>query len=227
MHILLIEDDKMMAKNISNILTKEKMLVDVSNMGADGFEIGTIYDYDLIILDLMLPDMSGIDVLKKLRNAKIKTPVLILSGVSSPDKKVQGFLEGADDYLTKPFDKDELVARIKAIVRRSAGYSKSVLKFGDLEIDLNSKTVSIAGTPVHLTSKEFAIIELLALRPGNTLTKEQFLNHLYSGMDEPEVKIIDVFICKLRKKLQTVSGGKEYIGTIWGRGYILQDPDKK
>ena len=227
MRVLLIEDDKSMAENISTILSKEGMVVDVSNLGEDGSEYGKLYDYDIIILDLMLPDMDGFEVLKRLRMSKISTPVLILSGLTAPDKKVRGFMDGADDYLTKPFDKAELIARIKAIVRRSQGHSKSVINVGRLEINLDSKTVSVDGEIVHLTGKEFSILELLALRQGTTLNKEQFLNHLYSGMDEPELKIIDVFICKLRKKLKKATGGEDYIGTIWGRGYLLQEPDKK
>ena len=226
MRVLLIEDDKAMAQNINTILSKEGMVVDVSNLGEDGSEYGKSYDYDIIILDLLLPDMDGFDVLKQLRANKVNTPVLILSGLTGPDKKVKGFMDGADDYLTKPFDKAELIARIKAIVRRSQGHSKSVIKVGRLEINLNSKTLSVDGEPVHLTGKEFSILELLALRQGTTLNKEQFLNHLYSGMDEPELKIIDVFICKLRKKLQKATG-EDYIGTIWGRGYLLQDPHEK
>ena len=226
MRVLLIEDDKSMAHSINTILSKEGMVVDVSNLGEDGSEYGKLYDYDIIILDLMLPDMDGFEVLKQLRMGKVNTPVLILSGLTALDKKVQGFMDGADDYLTKPFDKSELIARIKAIVRRSQGHAKSIINVGKLEINLNSKTVSVAGEPVHLTGKEFAILELLALRQGTTLNKEQFLNHLYSGMDEPELKIIDVFICKLRKKLQKATG-QDYIGTIWGRGYLLQDPDAK
>ena len=225
MRVLLVEDDKSMAQNINLILSKEGMVVDVSNFGEDGIEIGKLYDYDIIILDLMLPDMDGFEVLKKLRAGKVMTPVLILSGLSASDKKVKGFLDGADDYLTKPFDKAELVARIRAIVRRSQGHAKSIINVGKLEINLDSKTVSVGGKVVHLTMKEFAILELLALRKGTTLSKEQFLNHLYNGMDEPELKIIDVFICKLRKKLEEATGGDDYIGTIWGRGYLLQDPE--
>jgi two-component system cell cycle response regulator CtrA len=194
-------------------------------MGEDGLDMGKVYDYDMIILDLMLPDMDGYDVLKNLRNSKIETPILILSGLTELDNKIKGLGFGADDYLTKPFDKRELQARIQAISRRSKGHAQNTIDLGRLEVNLDSRTVEIDGKMVHLTGKEYGIIELLALRKGMTLTKEAFLNHLYNGMDEPEIKIIDVFICKLRKKLEDASGGSNYIETVWGRGYVLRDPD--
>ena len=151
-------------------------------------------------------------------------PILILSGLNEADNKIKGLGVGADDYLTKPFDKRELVARIQAIVRRSKGHADSVIKTGKLEVNLDARTVEVDSKPVHLTGKEYGIRELLALRKGTTLTKEMFLNHLYGGMDEPELKIIDVFVCKLRKKLSQASEGELYIETVWGRGYVLRDP---
>ena len=172
----------------------------------------------------MLPDMDGYEVLRRLRAAKVKTPILILSGLTEPDQKVKGLGFGADDYLTKPFDKGELVARIQAIVRRSKGYSESIIRTGKIAVNLDTRTVEVNGQPLHLTGKEYGILELLSLRKGTTLTKEMFLNHLYGGMDEPELKIIDVFVCKLRKKLSTATGGENYIETVWGRGYVLRDP---
>jgi len=168
--------------------------------------------------------MHGYDVLKKLRVAKVETPILILSGMSEPDDKVRGLGFGADDYMTKPFDKRELVARIHAIVRRSKGHSQSIIKTGKLTVNLDSRAVEVEGQRLHLTGKEYAMLELLSLRKGTTLTKEMFLNHLYGGMDEPELKIIDVFICKLRKKLANATGGENYIETVCGRGYVLRDP---
>ena len=169
--------------------------------------------------------MHGYDVLKKLRTAKVGTPVLILSGMSEMDSKVRALGFGADDYVTKPFHRDELVARIHAIVRRSKGHSQSVIRTGKIAVNLDAKTVEVDGSRVHLTGKEYAMLELLSLRKGTTLTKEMFLNHLYGGMDEPELKIIDVFICKLRKKLSLACGGANYIETVWGRGYVLRDSD--
>ena len=136
----------------------------------------------------------------------------------------KGFGFGADDYLTKPFHREELVARIHAIIRRSKGHSQSVIKTGRVAVNLDAKTVDVEGKAVHLTGKEYQMLELLSLRKGTTLTKEMFLNHLYGGMDEPELKIIDVFICKLRKKLAEATGGDNYIETVWGRGYVLRDP---
>ena len=227
MRVLLIEDDYAVSQSVEAILKKEGMVVDTTDDGEDGLDCGKLYDYDIIILDLNLPGMNGYEVLKSLRNAKIKTPVLILSGLYEPDKKVKGLGYGADDYLAKPFDKAELLARIQAVVRRSKGHSNSVIRTGDVEIDLDTQTVTVRGKTLHLTGKEYGIMELLSLRKGATLNKDQFLNHLYGGIDEPELKIIDVFICKLRKKLEKASGGKNYIETVWGRGYVLRDPDEK
>jgi two-component system cell cycle response regulator CtrA len=224
MRVLLVEDDTSTAKSIELMLKSEGFIVDSTDLGEDGLEIGKLYDYDIIILDLMLPDIDGYEVLRRLRSARVRTPILILSGLSEPDKKVRGLGFGADDYLTKPFDKGELVARIQAIVRRSKGFSESVIRTGKLLVNLDTRTVEVEGQPLHLTGKEYGILELLSLRKGTTLTKEMFLNHLYGGMDEPELKIIDVFVCKLRKKLASATGGDNYIETVWGRGYVLRDP---
>lgn len=224
MRVLLVEDDSSTAKSIELMLKSEGYVIDTTDLGEDGLEIGKLYDYDIIILDLMLPDMDGYEVLKALRAAKVETPILILSGLTELDNKIKGLGFGADDYLTKPFDKRELVARIQAIVRRSQGHAQSIIEVGEVKINLDARTVEAGGSPVHLTGKEYGILELLALRKGSTLTKEMFLNHLYGGMDEPEVKIIDVFICKLRKKLQDATEGTNYIETVWGRGYVLREP---
>jgi two-component system cell cycle response regulator CtrA len=201
MRVLLIEDEPTTAKSIELMLHAEGFNVYTTDLGEEGLDLGKLYDYDIILLDLNLPDMHGYDVLKKLRMAKVGTPVLILSGISEMDSKVRALGFGADDYVTKPFHRDELVARIHAVVRRSKGHSQSVIRTGKLAVNLDAKTVEVDTARVHLTGKEYAMLELLSLRKGTTLTKEMFLNHLYGGMDEPELKIIDVFICKLRKKL--------------------------
>src|SRR5207302_201724 len=224
MRVLLVEDDAAMAASIALMLKKESFICDTTDLGEDGLEIGKLYDYDIIILDLMLPDIDGYEVLRRLRAARVRTPILILSGLSELDHKVKGLGVGADDYLTKPFDKRELIARIQAIVRRSKGHSDSVIRTGRLTVNLDTRTVEVDSQPLHLTGKEYGILELLSLRKGTTLTKEMFLNHLYGGMDEPELKIIDVFVCKLRKKLASATDGEHYIETVWGRGYVLRDP---
>ena len=224
MRVLLIEDDAATAQSIELMLLSEGFNVFQTDLGEEGVGLGKVYDYDIILLDLGLPDISGYEVLRALRVNKIKTPILILSGMGGVDEKVRGLGFGADDYLTKPFHKDELVARIHAIVRRSKGHAQSVIQTGNLRVNLDTKTVEIDGQRVHLTSKEYQMLELLSLRKGTTLTKEMFLNHLYGGIDEPELKIIDVFICKLRKKLAQANTGQHYIETVWGRGYVLRDP---
>jgi two-component system, cell cycle response regulator CtrA len=223
MRVLLIEDDTTVAQSIELMLKSESFNTYTTDLGEEGIDLGKLYDYDIILLDLNLPDISGYEVLRKLRVAKVKTPILVLSGMSSIEDKVKGLGFGADDYLTKPFHKDELVARIHAIVRRSQGHAESLVTIGDLIVNLDQKVVEASGLIVPLTAKEYQMLELLALRKGSTITKEMFLTHLYSGMDEPEMKIIDVFICKLRKKLAKASQGKNYIETIWGRGYVLRE----
>ena len=223
MRVLLIEDDRTTAQSIELMLKSESFNVYTTDLGEEGIDLGKLYDYDIILLDLNLPDMSGFEVLRSLRVSKVRTPILILTGLASIEDKVSGLGFGADDYMIKPFHRDELIARIYAIVRRSKGHAQSVVNTGDLGVNLDSKTVEIGGTRVHLTGKEYQMLELLSLRKGSTLTKEMFLNNLYGGMDEPESKIIDVFICKLRKKLANASNGKDYIETVWGRGYVLRD----
>jgi len=223
--VLLIEDDPSTAQAVEMALKSEGSICDRTDLGEDGLEIGKLYDYDIIILDLMLPDMDGFEVLRRLRSSNVPTPILILSGLNDTEDKVKGLGFGADDYLTKPFNRIELMARVNAIVRRSKGHADSIIQTGRLIVNLQTHTATIDSAPLHLTGKEYAILELLSLRKGSTLTKEMFLNHLYGGMDEPELKIIDVFICKLRKKLADASNGANYIETVWGRGYVLRDPE--
>ncbi len=226
MRVLLVEDDAIAARGLSLILKADGAVIDVADTGEEALELVRHYEYDIVVLDLMLPDMEGYDVVRRIRAARIDVPVLILSGLSRPQAKVKGFGMGADDFITKPYDKAELLARMQAIIRRSKGFSQSTLRIGPLVLNLDSREVTADGAPVHLTGKEYAILELLVLRKGMVLTKEAFLNHLYGGMDEPEMKIIDVFICKLRKKLAQAGAGN-LIGTVWGRGYLIreQQPD--
>ena len=225
MRVLLVEDDPTTSRSIEMMLTHANLNVYATDLGEEGIDLAKLYDYDLILLDLNLPDMDGHEVLRQLRLARVDTPILILTGSDDTENKIKGFGFGADDYLTKPFHREELVARIHAIIRRSKGHAQSVIKTGKVAVNLDAKTVDAGGRSVHLTGKEYQMLELLSLRKGTTLTKEMFLNHLYGGMDEPELKIIDVFICKLRKKLAEATDGDNYIETVWGRGYVLRDPD--
>jgi len=224
MRILLIKDDPATSKSIELMLGHANFNVYTTDLGEEGIDLAKLYDYDLILLELVLPDINGHVVLRKLRVARIDTPILILSGETDTESKMRGFGSGADDYLTKPFHREELIARIHAIICRLKGHSQSIIKTGDIEVNLDGKTVEVRGNTVHLTGKEYQMLELLSLRKGTTLTKEMFLNHLYGSMDEPELKIIDVFICKLRKKLSEATGRENHIETVWGRGYVLRDP---
>ncbi len=227
MRALLIEDDAGVAKSVELMLKVESICVYKTDLGEEGVDLAKIYDYDIVLLDLNLPDMSGYDVLRSLRSAKVHTPILILSGLAGIEDKVRGLGLGADDYLSKPFHKVELIARIHALVRRSKGHADSVIATGDLIVNLETRNAELYGQKLHLTGKEYQMLELLALRKGSTLTKEMFLNHLYGDLDEPDAKVIDVFICKLRKKLINASGGQDYIETIWGRGYALREPTEQ
>ena len=226
MRVLLIEDDSSIAQSIELMLESESFNVYTTDLGEEGVDLGRLYDYDIILLDLNLPDISGFEVLRSLRVSKVKTPILILSGIAFIEHKVKGLGYGADDYMTKPFHKTELIARVQAIVRRSRGHAQSVVQIGDLTVNVDAKAVHIKQIRVNLTGKEYQMLELLCLRRGTTITKEMFLSQLYGGMDEPEIKIIDVFMCKIRRKLAIASNGKDYIETVWGRGYLLREPEE-
>ncbi len=223
MRVLLIEDEPTTAKSIELMLGTEGLNVYTTDLGEEGLDLGKLYDYDIILLDLNLPDMHGYDVLKKLRTAKVGTPVLILSGIGEMDSKVRALGFGADDYVTKPFHRDELVARIHAIVRRSKGHSQSSIRTGNLTVNLDDRMVEVDGVRVHLTGKEYTVLEILALRKGSVVTREALLNQLYGEMDEPEANIIDVFLSRLRNKLRLAGRSNEVlIETLRGRGYVLK-----
>ena len=223
MRVLLIEDDHSTAESVGLALKTKKIICDIAKTGEDGIDLGKIYDYDIILLDLILPDIDGYQVMLRLRSAKIKTPILILSGISEVNQKIKALEMGAADYLTKPFDKDELIVRIQAIVRRTNGHPESIVRFGKVTINLDTRIVNIDDKRIHFTNKEYVILELLAIKKGTVITKEMFLNHLYRSINEPEIKIINVFICALRKKLKQASGGVDYIETVQGYGYMLKD----
>jgi two-component system cell cycle response regulator CtrA len=224
MRILFVEDDISSAKRIVLMLRAEGYVCDTTDLGEDALELARLYDYDIILLDLLLPDIEGYEVLRRWRATSISTPVLIVSGLEDPHAKIKGLALGADDYLAKPFDDRELIARIQAIVRRSRGYSASFVRTGKLAVNLKTRTVEVEGRPLFLTGKEYGVLELLCLRKGMPLGKEQIMDHLYGGRDEPRSKIIDVFVSRLRKKLMAACGGESLIDTVWGRGYVMRDP---
>jgi two-component system, cell cycle response regulator CtrA len=223
MHILLVEDNPVAAKSIELKLVAEGHNVFVTDLGEDAVELTSVYDYDLMLLDLELSDMDGLEVLRAVRAKRIRTPVIILTASGDIETKVKALTAGADDFITKPFHKAELAARINAVVRRSRGHSESIIRTGNIALNIDTRTAEVCGTPVHLTPSEYKVLELLSLRKNSVLTKEMCLNHLYNGLKEPEVKIIDVFICKLRKKLAAAAQGDNQIETVWGGGYMLRD----
>lgn len=230
MRVLLIEDDPTTAKSIELMLSRANFKVYSTDSGQEGVDLARSYDYDLILLDDHLPDTTGHDVLRELRLNRVETPVLMLAGFHGREQKLRAFRLGSDDYMTKPFDREELIVRSHAIIRRARGHSQANITTGELTLNLDEKTVirtdpkTKEQSPVHLSGKEYQMFELLSLRKGMTLTKEMFLNHLYGGMDEPDLKIIDVFICKLRKKIAEAADGQKMIETVWGRGYVLREP---
>ncbi len=222
MRVLLIDADQAVARGLCHLLKGSGAVVEHAATGEDGLDLLRHYDFDLVLLDLVLPGTDGCELVRRMRAARIDTPAIVMVPQARSDAKLRAFGVGADDVIAKPFDPAELLARMQAILRRSKGYSQPTLVLGDLQLNLDSREVLVAGVPVHLTGKEYAILELLVLRKGMVLTKEAFLNHLYGGMDEPEMKIIDVFICKLRRKLSD-AGAPNVIGTVWGRGYMVRD----
>jgi two-component system cell cycle response regulator CtrA len=222
MRILLVEDDLTAAHGLTLILKGSGAIVEHAATGEEAIGLTRHYEYDIVLLDLILPDVKGYEVVRRMRTLRNDTPVLILSGLSRPQAKVKGLSLGADDFITKPFNVLELLARVQAITRRRKGYSQPAVRLGEIELNLESREVAVNGRELRLTSKEYSILELLVLRKGKLLTKDAFLNHLYSGTDEPERQIIDLYICRLRKKLAGV-GASNLIGTVWGHGYMLRD----
>lgn len=222
MRVLVVNGKARSTTLLEEVLREASCTVDTAERGEDALGMARHYDYDAMLLDLALPDITGGEVLRRLRAAGSAVPVIVLTGTGDRAQRIQALFDGADDCLARPLDHEELVARLKAVVRRARGHATSEIRIGRMTIDLASRTVSVDGQPLKVTGKEYSILELLALRRGATLSKEVFLDHLYGGRDEPEQKIIDVFMCKLRKKIQAVGGGAG-IETIWGRGYVLRE----
>lgn len=225
MRTLLVENDPKITRDIEGMLKSQGFSVYHTDKGEEGFDLAKLYDYSIILLATKLPDMTGLEVLKLLRTAKIKTPVMLLGHPDFIWDEIQGLNAGADDYLSVPIRPERLIARINAIVRRSNGHTESVIRTGNLCVNLTKRTVDVSGNPVRLTRREYQMLELLSLRKGTTLSKEMFLNHLYGGADEPKDSILGRFIMTLRRKLSTANGGEHYITNVWGEGWVLRDPE--
>ncbi|WFE76290.1 response regulator transcription factor [Roseinatronobacter sp. S2] len=223
MKVLIVEDDGLMAQTIAALLGQRKFNATIVSDGRSALEMMELYPFDAVLLDLRLKRESGLDVLREARRKGISYPILILSGDMEISTKVEALGAGADDYITKPFKIDELSARILAVVRRANGHINTKVTIGDLVIDLDARIVTAHGNMLTLTSKEYDILETLALRKGRTLSKDMLMSQLYGGVDEPSIKIIDVFICKLRKKLSDALDGNCPIQTVWGRGYMIKE----
>ena len=225
MRILLVDPAVWTSKRLSLALTASGFNVEAVTNGEDALDLARSFEFSVIVSELNLPDLHGFDLIRQIRSARIKTPILVLSAVDNIDVKVAAFGDGADDYVTKPFHPGELAARLRALVRRSSGHADRTVRTGGLSIDLDAKTVELDGAAVDLTAKEYSVLELLALRRGRPITKEMFLDHVYGHLDEPISKVIDVYICRLRKKLAATNTGESYIGTLRGRGYVLREPE--
>ena len=223
MNILIVEDDDLIAESIAMALEDEGHFYHITSTLEEGLSAAREGQFDAVVLDINLPDGDGFQFAKAIRRNQIDTSVLVVSGRSSVTDKVVALHSGADGYLTKPFDRQELLANLTAIIRRANGHADNKIVTGPIVVDLSKHEVMVGESRLDLTSKEYRILELLSLRKGSTLGKSHFLSHLYGGIDEPESKIIDVFICKLRRKLIESTGGDNYIHTVWGQGYVLRD----
>jgi len=222
MRLLLVQGHTAEAQASMTLLAATGAVVDHVRGGRDALVYLQTYEYDMVVLDRALADGDGCDALRRFRAQGFSTPVLMLADYTSGKSRAEALRLGADDLLTKPYDPEEFVARIEAVVRRRNGYARSVLRVGPLEIDMASREVRIDEQSLAVTRKEYAILELMALRKGRVIPKQNFLDHLYSGLDGPETRVIDVFICNLRKKLATL-GFEGLIDTVRGHGYIMRD----
>lgn len=217
MRILVVEDEPRLQHNLAKALREEGYAVDTASDGDDGLFKAETYNYDAVILDVMLPQLDGWQVLEKLRQQK-KTPVLMLTARDAHKDRVRGLDGGADDYLVKPFDLDELLARVRALIRRAAGQPKSNLELGDVIIDTRARTVTRTGQPVTLTAREYAILEYLALHRGKVVSRTDLYEHLFDESDDTLSNLVDVHIFSIRKKL-----GAELIATRRGQGYCIKE----
>ncbi len=222
MRILLVEDTLALARSIADGLAEEGFSVDVASDGEEGLHLGGEIAYDAIVLDRMLPKLDGLGVLRRLREHGVRTPVLILTALGELEHRVEGLDVGADDYLVKPFAFDELLARIRALIRRSRGQARNELSVGRLRLDLAARTASVDGRPLDLTAREYALLELLALDPGRTFSRTALVEKLYAEDKDLDSNVIDVFVGRVRRKLDAAGlAGGAVLRTQRGAGYRL------
>ncbi len=221
MRVLVVEDEQTLANLIKEGLEEENFSVDVAYDGEEGLFLAESEPYDAIILDIMLPKVDGIEILKRIRAKGVKTPVLMLTAKSSIEDKVMGLDSGADDYLTKPFSFEELLARLRAILRRAFGETDNVVKVADLELNLNTHEVKRGGVKIELSSKEYALLEYLVLNKNKLLTRSQISEHIYDYEYDFDSNVIDVMIARLRKKIDK-GFDKKLIHTVRGAGYMIK-----
>ncbi|MCW3476688.1 response regulator transcription factor [Limobrevibacterium gyesilva] len=222
MRVLLVQRYVGEASINAAIFRGDRFVADLVRGAAEAYEFLGLYDYDIVVLDSSVEGLDGCAFIRRMRARNITTPVLMLSNPAVADATVEALRAGADDVMTVPFRDDELVARIEAIVRRSHGHGQSTLQIGAMVIDMATHDVIINGQPLHLTKKEFSVLQLLALRRGKVLTRQAILDCLYDGVDGPEIGIVGVFICNLRKKLAAFSADN-LIDTVRGYGYMIRD----
>jgi two-component system cell cycle response regulator CtrA len=222
--VLAVDDQSVNLRLLDAVLTPRGHRVLTASSGSDGLALLETEDVDLVLLDVVMPEMDGYEVCRRIRsNESTEFLPVVMITASGSEQRLNALLAGADDFITKPFHKAEMAARINAVVRRSRGHSQSIIRTGAIALNIDTRSAEVSGVPVHLTPSEYKVLELLSLRKNTVLTKEMCLNHLYNGLNEPEVKIIDVFVCKLRKKLAHATQGASAIETVWGGGYMLRD----
>jgi DNA-binding response OmpR family regulator len=220
MRVLLVEDSERLRRSLSTGFKKSGYAVDVAADGTDALWLAESNDYDVIVLDIMLPGLDGLSVLQRLRDQKRTTHVLLLTAKDTVEDRVRGLRLGADDYLVKPFALEELLARVQALCRRNYGQKSSTLVVSDLEIDATKKTAARAGHPLELTPREFALLEYLALRRGQVVSRSEIEQHIYDDLADPMSNVVDSAICALRKKISPANS-PPLIHTRRGLGYIL------
>lgn len=221
MKVLLIEEGPKAANRMKDALQNGGFKAFVTDEGEDGVKLARLYPYDLVVVSMSLGDIAGLEVIRMLRRRHLQVCIMAAADSNTPAEEALCLNSGADDYVSKFVNPEAFAARARALVRRAFGHADSVIEIGDLALNLNERCVSFKGGRVPLTRKEYALFELIAIRNGRLARTEAILDNLYGGLEEPEFKVVDVFVCKLRKKLSEATGGLNFIETVWGEGFKL------